>query len=692
MLRRLMRETDVCLRLQSSASRLALILLAAIPGALLGFQAARMAMAARLGSRLDVAGLRRAIALDPGNAGYEHQLGLIDAYSFGPANFPEAVKHLRRATELNPRKAQYWSDLAEVCDTTGDAACSHQAAERALKLSPATPRFEWKAANHFLQAGRVDDALRHFRRLLALDDSYAQPVFQVCLRVTRDPQTVYQKVLPAGRQPRLQLAYLDFVSAQGKIDFANSLWARISSDGVACRFEDVRPYVENLFASGHRRRAAAVWRQLERAGVIPGSAEDRAANLVYNGRFSHPPLDAVFDWQARNVPYVETDFHDPSAFRGGRCLRVDYAAGGNLESEPVYEFVPVVPGRAYRLRAEVRSENITSASGPRLRVTDPDCTACLNTATQTTVGTTPWHPVALDFAAGAHARVVRLSVWRARSRTFPMEISGSFWLDDVSITPLKFCAEGDSFSKMTMATPAVTTTSLPVSAEWQDARSRASSLVFRLTRRGLVAILLAAPLAFGAVEPWAWAALLIASFVLLMLWTIGSVRQGELKVQLSPLYLPAVLFLVLCIVQLYGGVTLDAYATRESIFKLVMVLVIFFIAGQVFARASDDAWSELGLVITLYAFVLGLFAILQFFSSHNLIYWSVTKPRLDLWALRQPQRLRRADGDAHPHHRGVCSFAPAHGPPAAAAGLRAFGPCGLGAAFRFARRLCFIAG
>ncbi len=174
-----------------------------------------------------------------------------------------------------------------------------------------------------------------------------------------------------------------------------------------------------------------------------------------------------------------------------------------------------------------------------------------------------------------------------------------------------------------MATPAVTTTRLPISAELPAAPSRASSLVFRLTRRGLVAILLAAPLAFGAVEPWAWAALLIASFVLLMLWTLGTVRQGELKVHLSPLYLPAVLFLGLCIVQLYGGITLDAYATRESIFKLVMVLVIFFVAGQAFARASDDAWSELGLAVTLYAFVLGLLAILQSFSSDNLIYWSV---------------------------------------------------------------------
>lgn len=144
-----------------------------------------------------------------------------------------------------------------------------------------------------------------------------------------------------------------------------------------------------------------------------------------------------------------------------------------------------------------------------------------------------------------------------------------------------------------------------------------------MTRRGLVAILLAAPLAFGAVEPWAWASMLLASFALLTLWTIGSVRQRELKLHVSQLYAPAGLFLALSIVQLCGGITLDAYATREAILKLVMVLVIFFVAGQAFAGAPGDAWSELGLAVTLYAFALGLFAILQFFSSHNLIYWSI---------------------------------------------------------------------
>jgi hypothetical protein len=432
----LMQSGDIKLPLRSTASRLVLILLVAAPGVLLGFQVMRIAQAARFGSRLDASDLRRAIALDPGNADYDHQLGLVYAYSFDQADLSEAVRQLRKATELNPRKAQYWSDLAEVCDSINDTACADHALQQALALAPATPRFEWKAANHYLHRDHTAEALRRFRRLLTLDETYAQPVFQLCLRAVGDPQTILHDVMPGGAQTRLKLAYLKVASLQGRFEFAGQLWNQVSSEGLAGNFADVRPYLESLFVAGEIQQAALVWRQLEHAGVIPGGTGGDVENLVYNGHFAHTPLGTGFDWRTGNTPYLETDFNDSSAYRGSRCLRLDYAAGRNLESEPVYEFVPVAPGQAYRLQAEVRSENITSDSGPRLRVTDPDCPSCLNVSTQTTVGTTKWHELSLDFAAGAHTQMVRLSVWRARSWTFPMEISGSFWLDDVSITPV----------------------------------------------------------------------------------------------------------------------------------------------------------------------------------------------------------------------------------------------------------------
>lgn len=407
-----------------------LVLVVGIPAAVLAFKAFQTAEAARLASGTRIEDLQQAITLDPGNAAYYHKLGLVYAYSLNHADLPVAVRFLRKAAELNPREAVYWADLDQVCDMLNDTSCSDTAVKQTLILSPMTPRLEWLAGNHYIQTGHTGKALEHFRRLLFLDDTYAQPVFRICLRLVGNPQTVYQKVLPSGASPQMKLAYLDFLSAHGDLGLANRIWSETVSGGTAFQFPEVRPYLDRLISANAIRQATNVWHVLEQAGIIPSSS---AKNIVYNGGFEHVPLNAGFGWRAPNTPYVETDFSDPSAYQGSRCLRVDYAAGQNLESEPVYELIPAEPDQVYQLRAYVRSDDITSQSGPRLRVVDPQCPACLNVFTQTTVGSTPWHPLTLDFTTGPGTRVIRISVWRLRSRTFPMEISGSFWLDDVSI-------------------------------------------------------------------------------------------------------------------------------------------------------------------------------------------------------------------------------------------------------------------
>jgi hypothetical protein len=161
--------------------------------------------------------------------------------------------------------------------------------------------------------------------------------------------------------------------------------------------------------------------------------DSEQGNLVFNGGFEQPPLGAGFDWRSQPSPYVSVDFADASPYEGTYCLRVDFPVSENDEFEPVYQILPVAPNQAYTLAAYVRSGDITSDSGPRLRVMDPSCPSCLDASTATTVGTTPWHTVTLKFFAGPQTQAVRVSVWRPRSRTFPMDISGSFWLDAVSV-------------------------------------------------------------------------------------------------------------------------------------------------------------------------------------------------------------------------------------------------------------------
>jgi O-antigen ligase len=172
--------------------------------------------------------------------------------------------------------------------------------------------------------------------------------------------------------------------------------------------------------------------------------------------------------------------------------------------------------------------------------------------------------------------------------------------------------------------------------------SRHSPLAFSAARFLLLAALLGAPLAFGAVQPWAWASLALVALLALLLWAAGNILQGELRIAWSPLYVPAALFFLLAAIQHAGRLTFDPMATREALVKLAAYLIFFFLAAQLFqvsgvrrqVSGPDSSLithhSSLLLVITVYAFALGLFAMVQFFTSRGLIYWTIS-PRWGGW-------------------------------------------------------------
>lgn len=420
-----------------SRRRAGLFLLATVlPGLFLALRVLRIGLASVLAESAELADLRRASRLDPVNPELEHRLGQFYSYAQGALDPAEGVRHLERATELSPGKSSYWADLGSACESIGDRECADRSFERALALSPMTPHLYWANANYSVRAGRVETALPRLRRLLELDPGYAEPTFDLCLRVLDNPEIVFRQVLPAGRDARLGLAYAGFLATHGHADFSYQVWRQVRetlTTRASFPLASAEPYLESLLELGRYSQALGVWQDLERLGLVTQPVAERGTNLVFNGGFERLPLNAGFDWRYREESHVSIDFSDSRAHEGTRCLALDYTLAANREDEPVYQIVSVAPGERYRLTAYVRSEDITSDSGPRLRVVSLECPSCLNVSSPATAGTTDWHPVELEFSTGAGTRFVRLSVWRPRSRAFPSNITGRFWLDAVSL-------------------------------------------------------------------------------------------------------------------------------------------------------------------------------------------------------------------------------------------------------------------
>ena len=373
---------------------------------------------------------RLASLLDADDPQIQHRLGQV----YAETDTNKSVQYLRRAAELSRYSRLYWSDLASACQSIDDTQCADWATENLLKLCPMVPYYHQLAAESYLRRNRLDESLGELRHLLELDPTYATGIWADLLTVL-EPDVIFQKVLANNNkiESTVEVGFVDFLSAQGENDAAYHIWTFVAANPRPFPFSSVQSYLERLISTGRIEEATHVWQDLERRRTVKSPDADVKNNLVFNGGFEQSPLNAGFDWRTGSTTYLALDFAAPGAYEGARCLRVDFKVGRNDEYEPVYQIVPIQPNHIYSLNADVRSRDITSTSGPSLRVTDPQQRGFEDAISETTVGTTDWHPVNLSFSTGPETQSVQLSLWRPRGRVFPMNISGSFWLDAVTL-------------------------------------------------------------------------------------------------------------------------------------------------------------------------------------------------------------------------------------------------------------------
>jgi hypothetical protein len=267
-----------------------------------------------------------------------------------------------------------------------------------------------------------------------LAPDYRAATFALCLRATQDPQVIYAQVLPQGKDASARFAFLEFLAANA--DYENSLriWEQmIAGPDPSPNLASVKPFLDFLIAKNQMRAASTVWGDLQRTRLIPPAPVAVAGNLLRDGSFEAQPLNFGFAWHTSDSPDLILDFSEPSVHAGGKCLRIEFALGRDGNYDLLSQVVLIQPNTQYELTAYVRSENLTSDSGPRLRVEEMGCGDCEVRTSAPTLGTTSWHPIHVRFLTHPQTQAVRVSFWRSPGKVPPREILGTVWLDNVSL-------------------------------------------------------------------------------------------------------------------------------------------------------------------------------------------------------------------------------------------------------------------
>jgi tetratricopeptide (TPR) repeat protein len=386
-------------------------------------------------SRLTMKGLLSASKLDPDNAEYHIQLGRLYEYLPISSQPEKAMEEFRRAAELSPYDPEVWINLGGAAEFAGNVSQAEEFLRKADYLAPRIPLYQWPIGNFFLLHGNAREAFGHFKMLLAGTRQYDQITFHTAWKASGDPEQILQQLIPENLPA--EFSYLQYLVANKQFPETRAVWKRILTSPGEFRPDQVSSYIDNLIANRLPQEAFDVWQDLQTKGLVRFAALRTDQDLITNGDFEDDLLNLGFGWRISPVEEMYAGLDASTYYSPGHALLIQFSGKQNFDYRQAYQYVKVKPGTSYRLQAFMKTDGITTDSGPRLEVRDAYDPSALDKYTADLTGTTEgWTSLLLDFKTGPDTELLVVSLTRLPSQKLDNLIAGKVWLDDVRLTPL----------------------------------------------------------------------------------------------------------------------------------------------------------------------------------------------------------------------------------------------------------------
>lgn len=418
--------------LKNDAMKITAMVIGAVIFILLSVRIVRAYLATLIAENPTAKNLQTSMRLDPSDAEYALNLGRLYQYSVLEARPDLAVKELGRSVHLNSYDPQAWLDLANAYEFQGETSQAELCMRRASALAPNIPRFQWAIGNFFLLHNNLDEAFQHFKMVLAAD-RYQGAIYNTAWKASGDADKILAELIPKSSYSELQ--YLNYLLGTHRLKEAQPVWDRVAKSPEKFPASSVAPYIDALIIGREPKLAYQVWTVLREKSLIPATYEALPQNLVENGDFENQLLNMGFDWRLVPVNGIFVGYDDSTFHSPGHSLMIQFPGTQNFDYHQFYQFVPVKPGQTYRLQAFMKTEGITTDSGPRIEVRDTYDARLLDKYTDSLTGTSPsWVPVSLDFKTSPKTNLIDIFIARPPSEHFDNQIAGKVWVDDVSLT------------------------------------------------------------------------------------------------------------------------------------------------------------------------------------------------------------------------------------------------------------------
>lgn len=380
----------------------------------------------------DVHAVERGAALLPSDGVGWDNLGHLRQWSLGDPDLPGAIADYRRALQDNPRSAHYWMDLASVDEASGDDSGAADAFVHAQAVYPDSAEVAFFYGNFLLRQQDDSRGFAQLRKAVRGDPSLLPLAISRAWRATGDANEITDKLLPPTMDSYLQA--MDYFAAIQQCDAALAVWSRLAASKTVVPLSRTFPLLDELIRENRGDDARHVWFQAA-SGAKLRNGRATSSSLMWNGDFAEDFAGGGLGWRWDPVTGAYLSFDAAPPQGGSRALRLDFNDGLNINLTGPYEYVPVAPGQSYRFHALMRTDQITTESGPRFSIADPNHQGAVNVLTDNFIGTRPWTPVDADFTVGPQTQFVVVRLMRSQSQLFDNKLGGTVWIADLSLVP-----------------------------------------------------------------------------------------------------------------------------------------------------------------------------------------------------------------------------------------------------------------
>jgi tetratricopeptide (TPR) repeat protein len=421
--------------------------MALVLAVVLSYFSIRAAIATHFANLGTLEGYEKARHLEPSNAEYWYLLGNALQYDIQHPDPQRAIQAYRVSLSLNSRSAEAWLELASVYEGQGDLNAAHEALLNAKNAFPVSADVSWRYANFLLRTEELDLAFHEGRQAVEQQPQRASEAFRLFSHFDSDVNELSDRLLP-----RRQDVYLDVIwglSSDGQTTEALKVWDRlfelhkeIPQHGVGVprgtyQLASVILFslVDRLLSKGLTTEARRVWDEAL-AFMSISQQHDPPQSLVWDGGFESDVTGGPFSWRFDPPPGSVVQFDKSIKHSGTRALEIKFDGKRNLDFQGVCQRIVVTPKAAYDFSAWVQTDAITTERGIFFRLSTPGKKSPDVPTTELT-GSQPWTRVGVRWEAPKDVQLLQVCIARAPSNHVYNEISGTAWVDDIELLPVK---------------------------------------------------------------------------------------------------------------------------------------------------------------------------------------------------------------------------------------------------------------